>query len=275
MINVDEKVVEEFGIEWKKFSSLTLSEPELKKAWNQYFDIFPFDGLEKDSIGFDMGCGSGRWAKFVVNQVGHLNCIEPSVHALNVAKENLKDSKNISFYNASVGDKTLLPSSQDFGYCLGVLHHVPDTLAGINSCSKLLKQGAPFLIYLYYNFENKSQLIKVTWKISDLLRRIISKLPSKLKLILSELIAFFIYFPLARLSFILEKLNINTSNIPLSDYSNKKYYFMRTDSLDRFGTRLEKRFNKKEIIEMLEISGFENMKFSNNAPFWVCLAFKK
>ena len=50
---------------------------------------------------------------------------------------------------------------------------------------------------------------------------------------------------------------------------------MRTDSLDRFGTRLEKRFNKKEIIEMLEISGFENMKFSNNAPFWVCLAFKK
>jgi len=275
MKNIDEKVVDEFGIEWKKFPFITLSDLELKKAWNQYFNIFPFSELKKDSVGFDMGCGSGRWAKFVVDKVGHLNCIEPSIHALNVAKENLKKYKNISFYNSSVGDKTLKPGSQDFGYCLGVLHHVPDTLAGISSCSKLLKQGAPFLIYLYYNFENKNQLIKITWKISDLLRRIISKLPSKLKLILSELIAFFIYFPLARLSFFLEKFNINTSNIPLSDYRNKKYYFMRTDALDRFGTRLEKRFNKKEIIEILEIAGFENMKFSNNAPFWVCLAFKK
>ena len=28
---------------------------------------------------------------------------------------------------------------------------------------------------------------------------------------------------------------------------NKTFYFMRTDALDRFGTKLEKRFTKEEI----------------------------
>ena len=48
-----------------------------------------------------------------------------------------------------------------------------------------------------------------------------------------------------------------------------------TDSLDRFGTKLEKRFTKKEVQEMLIKAGFKNIKFSNNAPYWVALAWKK
>ena len=43
----------------------------------------------------------------------------------------------------------------DFGYALGVLHHVPNTQEGLNSCIKLLKPGAPFLVYLYYSFDNR------------------------------------------------------------------------------------------------------------------------
>ena len=49
----------------------------------------------------------------------------------------------------------LAPGSMDFGYSLGVLHHVPDTLAGIKACAKALKPGAPFLVYLYYAFDNR------------------------------------------------------------------------------------------------------------------------
>ena len=68
---------------------------------------------------------------------------------------------------------------------------------------------------------------------------------------------------------------MNVENIPLSDYRNKPFYFMKTDSLDRFGTKLEKRFSQKEIIEMLDKAGFENISFSPNMPKWVCLAYKK
>ena len=35
------------------------------------------------------------------------------------------------------------------------------------------------------------------------------------------------------------------------NFWNKSFYFMKTDSLDRFGTKLEKRFTKKEMEQML------------------------
>ena len=275
MDNIDKKVVKDFGIEWNRFQQSELSLDELKKAWNPYFGIFPMDELHENSIGFDMGCGSGRWAQFIASKVGTLNCIDPSSQALEVAKKNLSEFSNVNFINASVGDDILEEETQDFGYCLGVLHHVPDTLAGIKSCAMILKQNAPFLIYLYYDFENRSFIFKWIWKLSDLLRRVISQLPSKVKVIMAAIIALLVYFPLARFSLVLEKLGINVQGIPLSYYRDRHYYFMRTDALDRFGTRLEKRFSRQDITSMLTEAGFKDIKFSDNRPFWVCLARKK
>ena len=275
MKNIDKKVVKDFGIEWDRFQQSELSLDELEKAWKPYFGIFPIEELDENSIGFDMGCGSGRWAQFIASKVGTLNCIDPSNQALEVAKRNLSEFSNVNFINASVGDHVLEEKSQDFGYCLGVLHHVPDTLSGIKSCAIPLKQNAPFLIYLYYNFENRSFLFKWTWKLSDLFRRVISVLPSKVKVIIAALIALLVYFPLARFSLFVEKLGFNVQGIPLSYYRGRHYYFMRTDALDRFGTRLEKRFSKQDITEMLIKAGFKNIQFSEGRPFWVCLARKK
>jgi SAM-dependent methyltransferase len=274
MTNIDQNVVDDFGSEWGKYDQSELLNDELEGAFDQYFSIFPFDELEGKSVGFDMGCGSGRWAKLVAGKVGHLNCVEPSSEALAVAKRNLSDFSNVEFFNASVSEGALEEGSQDFGYCLGVLHHIPDTLAGIKSCGKLLKKDAPFLLYLYYNFENRSPLFKFIWRMSDALRRVTSVLPNRLKFLVTRLLAVIIYLPLARLSYVLEKMGMNVSNIPLSDYRNKSYYFMRTDALDRFGTKLEKRFSRAEITAMLDEAGFDRVQFSDKMPHWVCVARK-
>ena len=50
---------------------------------------------------------------------------------------------------------------------------------------------------------------------------------------------------------------------------------MRTDSLDRFGTKLEKRFSLIEIKEILKDAKFENIINSNDTPFWCVLGHKK
>ena len=274
MKNIDKKTVEDFGEEWNKYNQSSIPDEELKKSWNQYFDMFSFEELSNDSEGFDMGCGSGRWAKFVANKVHLLNCIDPSEKALNVAKRNLSNFSNIRYFNASVNDNILKENSQDFGYCLGVLHHIPDTLEGIKACAKLLKKNAPFLLYLYYNFENRSSFFKLIWRLSDFIRKIISSLSPKTKIFLTSIIAYLIYYPLARFAFISEKLGIDVSNLPLSDYRNKSFYFMKTDVLDRFGTRLEKRFSKDEIKRMLQEAGFRDIRFSKNMPFWVSISRK-
>jgi ubiquinone/menaquinone biosynthesis C-methylase UbiE len=274
MKNIDKKTVEDFGEEWNKYNQSSIPDEELKKSWNQYFDMFSFEELSNDSEGFDMGCGSGRWAKFVANKVHLLNCIDPSEKALNVAKRNLSNFSNIRYFNASVNDNILKENSQDFGYCLGVLHHIPDTLEGIKACAKLLKKNAPFLLYLYYNFENRSSFYKLIWRLSDFIRKIISSLSPKTKIFITSIIAYLIYYPLARFAFISEKLGIDVSNLPLSDYRNKSFYFMKTDVLDRFGTRLEKRFSKDEIKRMLQEAGFRDIRFSKNMPFWVSISRK-
>ena len=49
---------------------------------------------------------------------------------------------------------------------------------------------------------------------------------------------------------------------------------MRTDSLDRFGTPLEKRFSKKEIKDMMEKVDLLNVTFMEEEPYWVCLGYK-
>jgi hypothetical protein len=72
----------------------------------------------------------------------------------------------------------------------------------------------------------------------------------------------------------LEKLNINISNFPLSSYKNLSFYTMRTDALDRFGTRLELRFTRDEIKQMMHNAGLENIRFSDSKPFWVAVGFK-
>ena len=71
--NIDPKVVNNFGQEWNKFNYRNIDNKNLKKIFNDYFKIFPFKKINKKSIGFDMGCGSGRWAKFIAPKVKKLN----------------------------------------------------------------------------------------------------------------------------------------------------------------------------------------------------------
>ncbi len=272
--NKDDKVIEDFGEEWNFFDNKTVDKLELYNTFQQYFSSFPWDKLPKNAEGFDMGCGSGRWAQFVAPKVKVLNCIEPS-SAINIAKDNLKRFTNVNFLQETTESCTIPDLSQDFGYCLGVLHHIPDTERALRDCSRLLKKGAPFLLYLYYNFENRPFWFKVVWTNSNLFRKFISRQNIKVKIFMSYILALLFYYPLSSLSKIIEKIGLNVENIPLSFYRNKSFYVMRNDALDRFGTKLEQRFSKNEIINMLERSGFENIIFSTSAPYWCCVSHKK
>jgi SAM-dependent methyltransferase len=272
--NIDTKVVADFGREWTTFGQENLVGEELTEAAEEYFRIFPFELVDATSIGFDMGCGSGRWARAIAPRVGMLRCIDPSNMALEQAKKNLAHLRNCEFACESVANNSIPDDSQDFGYCLGVLHHVPDTLAGLQSCTAKLKRGAPFLLYLYYRFDNKPLWYRLLWKASDAGRRIISNLPFIAKLPISQLIAISVYLPLARLSLFIEKTGFDVSNLPLSYYRNKSFYCMRTDALDRFGTKLERRFTKTEICKMMTQAGLIDVRFNDREPFWVAVGIR-
>ena len=273
--NVDLKTVEGFGEEWSRFDQTGMSESELGEQFNRYFAVFPFEKLPAGAEGFDLGCGSGRWAKLMAERVGRLHCIDASAEALAVAKRNLAHRGNVEFHNASVTEIPLADDSMDFGYSLGVLHHIPDTARGIEACVRKIKPGAPFLVYLYYAFDNRPVWFRAVWRVSDVFRRAISAMPFGLKKVVTDGIAVAVYFPLARTAGLLEKAGANVESFPLSTYRHHSFYTMRTDALDRFGTRLEQRFTRAEIAKMMTAAGLENIRFSDGIPFWCAVGYRK
>ncbi len=273
-INIDDATVAGFGDEWSRFDQHDLSREAQEQIFDDYFSIFPWDTLPQGAVGADVGCGSGRWAALVAPRVGHLVLFDASGDALSVAQKNLANTPNIRFEQASVGALPLENSSLDFAYSLGVLHHVPDTSAAICSIAEKLKPGAPFLVYLYYSFDNRGIIYRVIWKASDIVRRLVSRLPFGLRYWASQALALTVYWPLARTALLLERLGISHDGWPLSYYKDKPFYVLRTDALDRFGTRLEQRFSRSEITKMLEDAGFKDISFSDSTPYWCAVGIR-
>jgi SAM-dependent methyltransferase len=268
------RVAAGFGDEWTRFDQAALSAADKQRIFNEYFAIFPWPLLARDAVGGDFGCGSGRWASVVAERVGRLYCIDASDAALAVAKRNLAAHGNCTFLNVSVGSLEALPEKLDFGYSLGVLHHVPDTLEGLKSCVATLKPGAPFLLYLYYRFDQRAAWFRLLWRASDIIRRLTSKMPYGARYFASQILAVFIYWPLARAATVCERLGLRVDSFPLAYYRDKAFYVMRTDALDRFGTALEQRFTRVEIEKMMRDAGLVDIRFSDQPPYWCAIGTK-
>jgi hypothetical protein len=108
-----------------------------------------------------------------------------------------------------------------------------------------------------------------------LFRKIISRLSPRIRLVISQIIAFIVYWPLARFAAIVERLGYSPSAIPLAFYRNRTFYVMRTDACDRFCTSLEQRFTRREIEQMLIGAGFDEIRFSERPPYWCAVARKR
>ena len=114
MRNIDVRTVNGFGEEWSEFTQDKLTDEQAQDMFKKYFSLFDWDSLPRDAEGFDMGCGSGRWARLVAPRVEKLYCIDASEQALNVAKINLQDQHNCKFIHASVDELPLENESMDF-----------------------------------------------------------------------------------------------------------------------------------------------------------------
>jgi SAM-dependent methyltransferase len=273
--NVDDAVVRGFGDEWSRFDQSRLNGDEFARLFQAYFHIFPWRALPRDAVGIDFGCGSGRWAREVARRVGTLHCVDASREALSVAQRNLAKHSNVHFHHAAVDAVPLPEASADFGYCLGVLHHVPDTLAALVAATAKLKRGAPFLLYLYYAFDNQPRWYRFIWRATEALRYGLSRSPFAMRFWVSQLVAFLVYLPVARTAWLLDRLGVNVRSFPLSAYRRCSFYTMRTDALDRFGTRLEQRFTRAEVAAMMDQAGLANVVFSEAPPFWCAVGVRR
>lgn len=272
--NIDNTVVESFGEEWSKFHSF--SREEVTRIGNEYFDIITPDIVNKTSYGIDIGCGSGRWTQFMLDRIGFMEAVDPS-QAIVAADELLAGYKNVRLTQASVDNLPFDDNTFDFAMSIGVLHHIPDTRRAMLDCVKKVKPGGYFYTYLYYSLDNRGWLHKGMLGIATGFRWVISRLPSVLKKLVCDIIAILVYMPFVLVARLFAALGWQklATKVPLGDYRNKSFYIIRNDALDRFGTKLEQRFSRVEVIEMMEAAGLTDVLVSPNSPYWHAVGRKK
>ena len=265
--NIDNKVVEGFGEEWLKFKKF--SDIEINSIASDYFEIVKENMVNKSTYAIDIGCGTGRWTKFLCKKAGFIEAVDPS-SAIFSAAHLLNNSSNVRLTQASVETLPFKDETFDFAMSIGVLHHIPDTQKAMQDCVKKVKVNGYFYTYLYYNFEHRGRLFHALYKISNGLRKIVCRLPSSAKKVTCDIFAVIFYMPFIFLTKMIKILGFKNLalSIPLSEYANKSFFVIRNDSLDRFGTRLEQRFSKIQIIEMMKKSGLDEIIVSDGAPYY-------
>lgn len=272
--NIDVKTVSSFGEEWTKFDSF--SEQEIQHTGDMYFDIIDFNEINKDAVVMDVGCGTGRWTKYVAPKVKFVEAVDPS-EAVFSAAALLKDQSNVRVTQASTDNIPFEDNSFDFVFSIGVLHHIPDTRQAMADCVKKVKPGGLFLVYLYYSLDNRGPFFKALFWLSNLIRRMVSAMPAKIKRVVCDILAVIIYMPFVLLARLGYKIGLRklADKIPLSIYANQTFNIIRNDSLDRFGTPLEQRFSKAQIEEMMKSCGLSDIVFSAKMPYWHAAGRKK
>ena len=144
--NLDDHTADGFDRIWQLYASdESDGDDPSDEAFDTYFSIFPVEMLA-GAEGFELGSGNGRIAQSVARRAGFLHCVEPSAAGLAATTHAMRDRTNVAFHQASAGGIPLPDASQDFGYSIGVLHHIPDPGAGLRNCVDKLKPGAPFLL---------------------------------------------------------------------------------------------------------------------------------
>ncbi len=101
----------------------------------------------------DAGCGTGVGTEYLVhlNPAAQVVGIDLSAGALAVARERCRRSgaDRVEFHHLSLYDAVQLPGEFDLINCVGVLHHLPDPIRGIQSLAAKLAPGGLMHIFVY------------------------------------------------------------------------------------------------------------------------------
>ncbi len=123
-------------------------------SWPVAYSFCTGQKPEKQNIRIlDAGCGTGSSTDYLV----HLNSeasvvgIDLSSGALRVAKERCRRSgaSQVEFHHLSIYDVGKLEGEFDFINCVGVLHHLPDPIRGIQNLALKLAHGGIMHIFVY------------------------------------------------------------------------------------------------------------------------------
>jgi SAM-dependent methyltransferase/uncharacterized protein YbaR (Trm112 family) len=265
-------VIAGFDDEWQRFRDVGTAEQS--QVFDMYFDLVPPSCFAPDLTVLDAGSGAGRWA-FEVSKRGPRVIAVDLGRSIEVTRANTSPDR-VGCVQADLGALPLSEDAVDWAYSLGVLHHTNAPEVGLGNIVRTVRPGGLVLLYLYYAFDQRGPVFRGLFKAVDFTRRFVSRQPRAAARAIATLIAASIYWPLARGGAILERAGAPqlASKLPLSFYRHLSFATMRNDSLDRFGTRIERRYSRAEMQELMRTARLVDIHNSGSPPYWHAVGSK-
>lgn len=248
-----------FGEEWTRFSEILR---EHREEFDAYFDIVDRAALRTARV-CDLGCGMGRWSWFLKDLCREQILVDFS-DAIFAARRNLRDASAIFI----MGDLTDLPFRNDFAdviVCLGVLHHLP--VPALDQVRALARLAPRLLIYLYYDLDNRPAYFRTALRAVTTVRRALSgwRSPAAREAVTVALAAG-VYVPLVWFGRIVSPIGL-ARFVPLAEaYRGKSFGRIKQDVYDRFFTRIEQRYSRRDILGLGD--RFARITVSDGQPYW-------
>ena len=154
-----------------------IAQAENSLSWNNQYErpymLSIFESFKNKNV-IDVGCGTGFYAFYALNQNANVIAVDASKKMLNFVSKKDKENQ-IKLYNADLGDglSFIKSKSQDYIICSLVLHYIENWELIINDFYRILKNRGkvyisthhPLSDYLYLKKESyyDKYLVNDTW----------------------------------------------------------------------------------------------------------------
>ncbi|QDT98133.1 methyltransferase domain-containing protein [Gimesia aquarii] len=236
---VEQEHLSSFGLQWNKYEVAHADEDRATFTAKTGLPLSELKGLKI----LDAGCGGGRYSK-VAAEAGGIVFGADHTTAVEKAEQLCNHLENVHLVQADLKHLPFEPSSFDFVFSIGVMHHDKDTRAVFNAVADMVKPGGRYSVWLY----RKNQWWQ-EWINSALRRTTTQMAPERLES-WCRLGAWFGGIPV--INKVLNKL-VNFSNHP--NWENRV-----CDTFDWYAPAYQYHHTIEELKLWFEQAGFENLK---------------
>jgi SAM-dependent methyltransferase len=243
-----------FAFEWTSFKQ-QLDSYERNFRW--YLEPLGATGLAGCRV-LDAGCGMGRHTYHFLKAGAHVVAVDASP-AVEVAAANAPSGQSL-FVQADLLRLPLAPASFDLVCCLGVLHHIDDTLGGLRALVAAVRPGGRVLVFLYHD-AGRSCLRRALLAAVSTFRHVTTRLPLGVLHALTLALAVVLWVtwvgPLKLLA--RTPWGRRLRGLPLGQYVEYPFRVLWNDQFDRFSAPLEKRYSRAAVEQLMASAGLADV----------------
>lgn len=142
----------------KTFDNATLDYDKSRLTYVKeiYEDIFRYKPIDSDSYVLEIGLGTGKASRTILDTQCHFIGVEPGEKLADLARSRYQAYANFSLFNQTLQDFAGSDNSFDLIYAATAFHWIPEEY-GYNRVFNLLKPGGAFARFAYHAGTDKGR----------------------------------------------------------------------------------------------------------------------